>query len=196
MKPSRIFKTWILACAALALLTACGGKPAVKYPSTPPDWVVKGGSAFKDAGKQVFYGVGAVTGIHNDPLAMSAADNRARAEIAKSFETYSAALMKDYASSVTGGAAIGAETPSSEQQSIEQSIKTFSSATLSGVFITDHWVNSKDGTVYALARLDLEHFRNNISKMKELNAELREFVSRNAEKSFNDLAQEEAKRGQ
>ena len=182
-----------IVCAAL-LFSACGGKPAVKYSSTAPDWVVKGGATFKDAGKQVFYGVGAVTGVKNPPLATSVADNRARAEIAKSFETYTAALMKDFSASVTGGAAVTAETPSSEQQSIEQSIKTFSSATLSGVTVADHWTNPVDGTVYSLVRLDLEQVKNNVDKMRELNAELRDFIKKNADKSFEDLAKEEAKR--
>ena len=38
---------------------------------------------------KAFYGVGSVNGIHqNESLAWDAAENRARAEIAKNFQTY------------------------------------------------------------------------------------------------------------
>ena len=49
---------------------------------------MKGGSAFKDSGAKVFYGVGAITGVQNRPLAVPAADNRARAEVRKLYEVY------------------------------------------------------------------------------------------------------------
>ena len=55
--------------------------------------------------------------------------------------------------------------------------------------------NPSDGTVYALARLDLEDFKNNLDKMKELSAGVRDFVRKNANKAFDSLAAEEEKRG-
>ena len=63
----------------------------------------KGAGAFLNKGDKAFYGVGAVSGVMNKPLARTTADNRARAEIAKVFETYSASLMRDYAASTTAG---------------------------------------------------------------------------------------------
>src|SRR5438034_5229461 len=109
------------------------------FASSPPKWVVKGGNTFNDSGAKVFYGVGAITGVQNRPLAVTAADNRARAEVGKLFEVYIASLMKDYTTSTGGGAAVSAKTPTSEQQSIDQAVKTFSAATLSGVTIVDRW---------------------------------------------------------
>jgi len=181
---------------SVGLLASCASKKSVIESSAePPEWVIKGSRAFNDAGKGVFYGVGAVTGIHNKPLSISASENRARAEIAKIFETYTAALMKDYAASVTGGKAVTQSSSTHEEQSVEQTIKTFSSATLSGVMIIDRWIDSSDGTVYSLARLNLDDFKNSVDTMKELNAEVRDHVKKNAEKSFDNLAEEEKKRG-
>jgi len=162
--------------------------------SRPPKWVVKGGSTFKDSGAKVFYGVGAITGVQNRPLAVTAADNRARAEVGKLFEVYIASLMKDYTTSATAGAAVSAKTSASEQQSIDQAVKTFSAATLSGVTIVDRWTDPKDKTEYSLARLDLDKFRASVENMKELNSTLREHIRKNAEKSFDSLADEEAMR--
>lgn len=175
---------------AIAALAGCGGKQ-VLMPKEAPAWVIKGSGAFKDAGESVFYGVGAVVGMNNKPLAVTSAENRARAEVAKVFQTYSASLMKDYAASTTGGAAITAETPTSEEQHIEQTIKTFSAVTLSGVMIVDRWEDPNNATIYSLARLDLKSFEDQVKKMQELNANVKAYVKDNAEKAFDDLATEE-----
>jgi len=82
---SRLIGSGMLTVMIVAL-TACSG---------PPKWV-KQGSNFND---KAFYGVGAVNGVKNEPLAWEAAQNRARAEVARNFETYTAYLMRDYAAS-------------------------------------------------------------------------------------------------
>ena len=51
-----------------------------------------------------------------------------------------------------------------------------------------------DGTEFALAQLDMETFKANLDKMKELNARVREVVRANADKAFDELSAEEAKR--
>lgn len=176
----------------------CGGgakKPMGEAPKALegiqyPDWVLKGSGAFGTDSSRVFYGVGFVSGIKNQALARSTADNRARAEIAKTFETYSASLMKDYMASTTAGD----QSATSEEQHVEQAVKTFSAATLSGVQIVDHWFHPSDGSVYALARLDLESFTKNLDKMKELNAGVRDYVRKNADRVHSELEKEEEKR--
>jgi hypothetical protein len=173
-------------------LVACGGgkkedahqMEGVNY----PEWVMKGSGAFGGERGRVFYGVGSVSGIKNHALARTTSDNRARAEIAKIFETYSASLMKDYMASTTAGDMKA----SSEEQHVEQAIKTFSAVTLSGVQIVDHWIHP-DGTVYALAQLDLQSFKDNIDKAKELSGAVRDYVRKNAEKAHMDLEKEEEK---
>ncbi len=185
----------MFAFAALPL-AACGGQKTnegVTSPNTPaveyPEWVMKGSGAFGGE-KRVFYAVGAKSGIRNPALLRSAADNRSRAEMQKIFETYSASLMKDYAASTTAGDF----SASSEEQHVEEAVKTFAAGTLNGVQIVDHWIHPVDGTMYALARLDLDGFMDMIDTAKELNAKVKERVKRAAEKSFADLEREEAKR--
>ena len=63
---------------------------------------------------------------------------------------------------------------------------------LSGVGIVDHWV-ANDGTEYALAQLDMDGFKGQMDKMKELNAKVKEQVKANADKAFDELSAEEAK---
>jgi hypothetical protein len=82
---------------------------------------------------------------------------------------------------------------SNEEQHVQQTLKTYSQMELSGVLIIDHWVDT-DGTEYALAQLDMETFKANLEKMKELSAQVRDAVRANADKAFDELAAEEAKR--
>ena len=109
-----------------------------------PKWVSRGSGAINTDGKRTFYGVGLANGIKNPSLLRTTSDNRARAEIAKIIEVYSASLMKDYQASTNG----------KDEQAVEQAIKTASSASLKGVEIVDRYIAS-DGTMYALAALDL-----------------------------------------
>jgi len=175
------------------VMSACGGDAPGPQASAPksnePEWVSKGSGAFGAEGQRVFYGVGSASGIKNASLARTTADNRARAEITKIFETYSASLMKDYMASTTAGD----QSASSEEQHVEQAIKTFSASTLSGVQIVDHYNDKDTGTIYSLARLDLKAFQDNIGAMKELNSKVRDYVRQNAEKVHADLEKEEAK---
>ena len=185
----------VIALAGIFLAAAsCGGKEAAPAPKTAkeyPEWVIKGSGAFGGE-KQIFYGVGAASGIRNVALARTTSDNRARAEIAKIFETYTASLMKDYMASTTAGDMSAV----SEEQHVEQAIKTFSATTLSGVQIVNHWVDPDDGTWYAMARLDLEQFKDSLDKMKELSDQVKNYVRKNAERVHMDLEKEEAKRAQ
>lgn len=178
-----------VAFVALALaLPACGGKNTLSGDSGAPDWVNQGSGAFSDAGKKVFYGVGVVQGVKNIAMAKTSAENRARAEISKQMETYSASLMKDYMAATSAGG------QSSEEQHIEQAIKTVSATTLSGVMIVAYWVTGDRSTYYALAKLDLESFKNALGTANDLSEQARDAIRGRADKAFDSLGAEEGKR--
>jgi uncharacterized lipoprotein YmbA len=180
-----------IAVAALAM-AACGSdKPQMSNQvlhANGPDWVNRGSGAFGGEKGRIFYGVGIASGIRNAAMRRSTSDARARAEIAKTLDTYVSVLNKDYMASTTAGDM----SASSEEQHVEQALKTYSNTELSGVNIVDHWVDN-DGTEYSLAQLDMEQFKNGMDKMKELNAKVRDMVRANADKAFDELNAEEAK---
>lgn len=187
----------VFAVLAVGFITGCGGKkaeapaPAQAAPvaAQAPEWVNKGSGAFKDAGgTSIFYGVGMVTGVNNRALALQAADQRARAEIAKSLDNYVAVLTKDYMASTTAGAM----DKSSEEQHISATLKGFTKFTLQGAIIIDHWKDPSDGTMFSLAKLDMASVKKTLSEAKELDAQVRDFVRSNAEKAFDDLKSAEA----
>src|SRR5262245_48054109 len=162
-------------------LVACGG---------PPKWVKQGSGAFNDKDTTAFYGVVAVTGVRNEPLAWDTAENRARAEIAKTFETYTGYLMRDYAASTTAGDF----TRNTEEQNVERAIKTVTTTTLSGVRPIERYKDEKTSTYYVLTKLNLEAMKNNLEQAKDLNAQVRDDVRKNADRLFDRLEKEEDKR--
>ncbi|MBH0191300.1 MAG: hypothetical protein HP492_05960 [Nitrospira sp.] len=170
-----------LAVLLLVGLAACGG---------PPKWVEKGSGVMNDKDSKAFYGVGSVTGVRNEPLAWDAAENRARAEIAKTFETYTGYLMRDYAASTTAGDF----TKNTEEQNVERAIKTVTTVTLNGVRPIDRYKDEETNTYYVLTKLSLEEMKINMEKAKELNAQVRDYVRKNADRLFERLEKEEEKR--
>jgi hypothetical protein len=170
-----------VAIALLIGLAACGG---------PPKWVKQGSGAFNEKESKGFYGVGSIASVGDEPLAWVAAENRGRAEIARTFETYTGYLMKDYAASTTAGGS----TKKTEEQNVEQAIKTVAITTLSGVRPIERYKDDKTGTYYVLVKLNFEEMKNNLEKAKELNAQVRDFVRKNADKLFEQLEKEEDKR--
>lgn len=184
--------TILILIAAGALMIAGCAKKELKA-TTPiqemeaPDWVKKGSGAIDDDRGKMFYGVGSAQGIRNYSVLRTTADNRARSEVSKVFQFYTASLMKDYAASTTAGE----PNVTSEEQHVEQAIKTVTSMTLSGVEIVDHWQHPATGELFSLARLDLESFKNLAEQSRELNSRVKEYIKENAENLHQQLEKEE-----
>ena len=183
-----VLATWIAGCSGPAAPPPRVA-PTIPYDSGPK-WVHKGSGAYEKGGKKLFFGVGVVQGIRNEGLARQACDNRARGEIAKIFDLYVAAMMKDYQRSTTAGDFKN----SSEEQDVLSVQKTITEVNLRGVEIRDHWQNPRSGALYGLAVLDLDGVMNNINKANQLNSRVRDYVRNNARKAFNDLDGELNKR--
>ena len=173
----------------LALMAGCASKPKSSADSAAagPEWVMKGSGAFDVEKGKVFYGVGVASGIKNKALLRQTADNRARAEIAKTLETYVASLTKDYMASTTAGDM----SKSSEEQHVETALKTFTQTTLRGTTIVDRWVDPADGSMYALCELDLVSYTEALDDYQELDSKIRDYVRNNAEKLHDELEEME-----
>ena len=181
--------------AALGLV-GCATMPPGEGPITgtapdgTPRWVRRGSVAADGSHGKAFYGVGVVQGIRNIGLARQAADNRARAEIARVFHTYVAALMRDYQRSTTAGDM----KRSSEEQDVVSAQRTLTEATLRGVTIEDHWTDPRSGALYALAVLRLDQVSKALQRAAGLQAGVRDFVRRNAARAFDQLDRAVARR--
>jgi len=183
----------LMVIASAASFYACGGGhvPSNIPPAFVggPDWTNKGSGAFPGDKGKIFRGVGIAGGIRNPAMRRSTADTRARGEIAKILDSYVSVLNKSYQASTTAGDM----SASAEEQHVSEALKSFSQVQLSGVVIIDHWI-AADGTEFALAELDLAGMKDGMDKMKELSAKVRDAVRANADKAFDELSAEEAKR--
>jgi hypothetical protein len=164
---------------AILTLTAC---------ESTPKWVKTGSYTGQDA--KAFYSTGEVMGIHNEPLAWDAAENRARAQMVKILSTYTAYLMRDYAASTVGFAL----KKTAEEQHIEEATKTFAAATLNGVRPVDRYKDEKKGIYYVVVKMELEDVKDMLMQSSELNSQMRDFVRKNADRAFERLEKEEQKR--
>lgn len=185
MKSKHLFVLFITLSMGILLVAGCATspKPSADPASMGPAWVMKGSGAFDVQKGKVFYGVGIASGIKNKAHLRQTADNRARAEIAKTMETYVATLSKDYMASTTAGDM----SKSSEEQHVETALKTFSKTTLHGAEIVDRWMDPSDGSMYSLCELDLFSFKDALDKSKELDKQVQDYVRDNAEKLHGEM---------
>ena len=189
MKAKQLTILGIMMLAAVLIAVGCSSTPTPSADTAAqgPKWVMKGSGAFDVDGSKLFYGVGVASGIHNKALLRETADNRARAEIAKTMEVYVASLSKDYMASTTAGDM----SKSSEEQHVENALKTFTKSTLHGATIVDRWMDPADGSMYSLCELDLVSFKEALDDYKELDAKVRDYVRENAETMHNELEEME-----
>jgi hypothetical protein len=146
-RPSRAF-AWDASAAGVAQRTQAleRSRKAAKTPADaladvlararqkrPPDWTKK--SVWKEdyAGRSYAFGVGAVQGVRNRALRVSAAEDRARAAIASLSSTTTVSETKDAAGNVTG-----------------RDVETSSAAALKNTTPVDWYWSAADRTFYAL----------------------------------------------
>src|SRR5688572_30139599 len=173
-----------LIVGSVLFLAACGGgqkqsSTGIAAPAEAPEWVHRGSVVQKGS----IFGVGSVSGIANTPLAQDTAKNRARAEISRILETYSASLMKDYQASTTAGDM----SASSEEQRIEQAIKTFSANLMNGTEQKDMWLDGNSNTWWVLVELDFDRAREAAAAQAEMSKGLKDWVDQNGDKVLEDL---------
>jgi len=140
-----------------------------------PEWVTRCSGAFKDAGKDAFYGCGSASSILMVSLLQQTADSRARDDLAKTLDTYVASFFKDYMSS----SAIKSQTDKTglteleEKQFVSSISKNITEVTLYGAMIVDRW-KAPDGTLWSLCKVSFDNVAETMKKqMKERSKEVK-----------------------
>ena len=98
--------------------------------------------------------------------------------------------MEDYAASTTAGDFSKA----AEEQNVERAIKTVTTVTLNGVRPIDRYKDEDLNSYYVLSKLSFKDMKEALQEAKELSQEARAYVKENAERLFDKLEKEEAKR--
>jgi len=150
-------------------------KSSVSGTKQEPEWVTRCSGAFKDAGKDAFYGCGSANSIMNISLLQQTADSRARDDLAKTLDTYVASFFKDYMSSsaIKSQTDKGGLTELEEKQFVSSVSKNITEVTLYGAMIVDRW-KAPDGTLYSLCKVSFDNVAETMKKqMKERSKEVK-----------------------
>jgi hypothetical protein len=176
-----------LSLALLGIVVGCGTSPPKPQNALQaelvgaPKWA-QGACQLGMPNKKGVCGTGSVAGMTNISLARSAAEGRARTELARSLQIRVKAMLKDYQAATQGGP--GNKTAS--EQHIEDVSKQITDTTLSGTRLEDTWI-SNAGTFWALVVLDTDAFKDSLSNMKQLDERMRAAIVQRADKAFSEL---------
>ncbi|ARN74245.1 LPP20 family lipoprotein [Oceanicoccus sagamiensis] len=139
-----------------------------------PAWVNEGTQAVDNDDGQLLHGVGMAPPMGDTSLQKSAADNRARAEIARILQTYVDSTLNDYTASVGDSAELN----------IEREIRTATKLAISGSRILGHWKHEETGDIYAFAELSIEAMDELIAKADNLSSAFKQYYDDNNKANF------------
>jgi len=198
----RSIKIGFLAASAALALAACSSAPeqapaektamnahVVNALEGAPEWVTSDCSIYlsKIGRGEKLCAAGAMGGSRNIALMKQNSAQRARIELANMLQSKVKAMVRDYQRSVTGGENFG--TAADDEQFAESTSKSIVDVTLSGTQVIATWA-SQTGELWSLVVLDTESFKDSLSKMTQLNSQVRDYVVKNAERAFDKLDKE------
>lgn len=168
----------LFAFLAAILLAACSSSPIESDLGIEdaPDWVNKGTQAVSDDDGRLIHGVGSAPVLNDDALQTAAADNRARAEVARVVSTFIDSTITDY--SASAGADSGADL------SIEQSINATTQTALNGAKIKGRWRDPNTGIIYSFAEMDMKALGDAVAAANKLSAGFKNFYAQKANANF------------
>jgi hypothetical protein len=166
---------------AVLLMAGCAGKTKVESDlgiKGAPDWVNEGSQILNDKGGRLFHGVGQAPLMGDESLQVSTADNRARSEVARVLSSFFDVVNSDYGSATGSGGEMAA------QQSVARQIESLTQTNLSGARIIGHWRDKKNGTIHAIAELDLEQVKRIVAANQEMNQDFGKFLEAHGDNIF------------
>ena len=199
---TRCSMTLILSVAVTLALGACGssGQATKSEEKTlgssfqgrmedAPEWVRRGCAAYSGETGARVCGVGTMSGTRNLSLCRSQARSRGRTEIARSLNLKVVSMVKDFQETTTGGEYF--DQHADDQQHVQDVTKQITNISLPGTLEADSWV-SPGGDCHSLMILDVAAFGQAIKDSQQLDARVRDFVVRNADKAFQELEESTA----
>jgi hypothetical protein len=169
------------------LVLGCGSSPAKPQNALQaelvgaPQWAkVPCQTTLQD--KKGVCGVGSISGMTNIALARSAAEGRARTDLARTLQVRVKAMLKDYQAATQGGP----DNRTASELHVEDVSKQITDTTLAGTRLQDTWI-SDTGTYWALVVLDTDAFKDSIQDMKQLDDRLRAAIAHRADQAFSEL---------
>ncbi|HEU0189598.1 MAG TPA: hypothetical protein VFQ97_06325 [Gallionella sp.] len=155
-----------------------------------PDWVNKGTNILNDKDGRLFHGVGSASPMGDMALQKSAADDRARAEVARVLSSYMDVVSSDYLSSAKSGSSAKPGDASVTEESVSRQIKALTKVNLAGARIIGSWRDPKSNTIYSIAELDMKHVKSTLAGTRDMNDDLRRYIETSADNIFDRVTKE------
>jgi hypothetical protein len=157
----KILTRFALILFLLGIISACAKIPLLE--ESGPQWISGGSGSYSTPQGKVFYGVGTARGIQNRMLLRATADNAARDELAQLLENYTARLVRS------------ALPASLSQAKINEYAGQLAQLNLQRAIVVEHWQDPNgDGSLFALCRLDLSVYIENLQRYRTMDATLRQ----------------------
>ena len=169
-----------------ALFSGCSSRTVVESDlgiKGAPEWVNDGKQALNDGDKRFFRGIGSAPSMNDVSLQKNTADNRARSELAQVFSAYMDVIASDYSAAATDGDA------TLNEQMISRTLKSATQLNLVGAQIIARWRDKKNGTIYSLAEVDLEQFKQVSTAAENMDPTLKFFIETQSKKIFDSFQQ-------
>ena len=184
MNKSNCFKMLLFVVLIAAIASCSSSSEPTKVESNlgitgAPDWVNKGSAALSTKDGRLFQGVGSASPMGSMSLQESTADDRARAEVARELSSYLDVVSNDYVANVKTGA-----TNNDSEASVSRQIKDTTEVNLSGARIIGHWLDKKTNTIWSIAELDLNHVKNTVAGVANMNTDLKKYIVDHADNIF------------
>ena len=170
------------------LLAACSEAPALHESLNDkgvPRWVGNGSSILKTENNRYFNGVGSAPMMGDFSLQTSAANQRAREEMARIIASYLEIVSRDY---IASGKATAA---GFNEQDILKFIDKISQIDLATVQVTGHWKDDKSRKIYAITQMDMKKVRQLIGNLVSSDAGLKAYLDENGSRIFDRIANKE-----
>jgi hypothetical protein len=180
-------KLALVSLVSLVVLAGCGGKTMVESDlrvKGAPDWVNEGTNILNDKKGRLFHGVGSAPPMGDESLQISAADNRARAEVARILSSYMSVLSQDYISSTQ------TQDGPEVEQTISRNIENATKINLTGARIIGHWKQKKTNVIYAIAELDMKRVKKTMGNIENMHPGFKSHFDDSADATFDRLAKE------
>jgi hypothetical protein len=182
-------RTRFIVIAVLALgMAACAGPTKLESDigvKGAPDWVNKGTAYVSNQDGRLFHGVGSAGPVGDAALQRATADDRARAEVARIFSTYLDVVTNDYQSAARSGT-----TQAAADEAVSRQIKALTQVNLAGARIVARWLDKRSNTVWSIAELDVKQVKDTASTARDMNDDIRRYITGHADNVFDRLSQE------
>ena len=193
MKNLFVIKKWLSLAVLVAVISGCSSEPT-KVESNlgikgAPDWVNKGSNTLGSKEGRLFHGVGSASPMGDMALQKSVADDRARAEVARVLSSYLDVVSNDYTAAAKSGE-VGDKSTGVNEEAVSRQIKNTTKVNMAGARIIGSWRDPKSNAIWSIAELDMQHVKNTMAGVNDMNADLKRYIETSADNIFDRVAKE------